>query len=172
VDKDNDVYYAIYKNTNINEWNCLSFIDIPVGAIYNSNEKGVGIAIQAGFNFSFLISSFYEADGNATIQGYYPGYHVVLYDIPDYDFVIDDPVDTTSDWNLNQFNMSAYISLGVRIPAGDKFTFYIGPYFTAGLTDLKYNEVKHRNDFLNISGDPGKLSTRGIGLRFELLMKL
>ncbi|HJX71138.1 MAG TPA: outer membrane beta-barrel protein [Bacteroidales bacterium] len=171
VDKDDDEYFAYYTGTNIDEWNCLSFIDIPIGVNYRSTEKGLGIAVQAGFNLSFMVSSFFEADGNATIKGYYPEYRVILYDIPEYGFT-ENPVDTTSDWNLNQFNLSAFVSLGVQIPAGDKFTIYVGPYFAAGLTDLVYNKVKHRDDFLSISGDPGKLTTRGIGLRFELLMKL
>lgn len=171
IDKDDDVYYAYYTQTNINEWNGLSFIDVPVGLTYKNKDKGLGIAAKAGLNFSFMVSSFFDAEGNATLMGYYPKYHVVLYDISDYGFT-SDPVDTTSDWNLNQFNLSAFISIGIHIPAGDRFTIFVGPYFTAGLTDLKYNKVKHRDDFLSISGDPGKLTTRGFGLRIELLMKL
>jgi hypothetical protein len=172
VDKDDDLYYAYYTHTSINDWNGLSYIDIPVGLTYKSNKNGLGIAAKAGLNFSFMISSFFDAEGRTTIMGYYPAYHVVLYDIEDYGFVTDDPVDTSSDWNLNQFNLSAFISLGVHIPAGDNFTIFVGPYFTAGFTDLKYDKVKHRDDFLSITGDPGKLTTRGFGLRIELLMKL
>ncbi|MBN2215602.1 MAG: PorT family protein [Bacteroidales bacterium] len=173
VDKDDDTYYAYYSGITINEWNGLSFIDVPVGLTYKSNDKGLGIAAQAGFNLSFMVSSFFDAEGNATIKGYYPEYHVVLFDIPrDYDFVVNDPVDTTNDWNLNQFSLSAFVSIGIQIPAGEKFTFYVGPYFTAGLTDLAYDKPKHRDDFMSISGEPGKLTTRGFGFRFELLMKL
>jgi hypothetical protein len=174
VDRDGDTYYAYYTQTDINDWNGLSFIDIPVGVNFCSSEKGLGFTIQTGLNLSFMTSSYFDANGTVTIEGYYPDYHVVLSgpDLPpDYGFSTTS-IDTTGDWNLNQFQMSAFISFGVRIPAGNKFTIDIGPYFTLGLTDLVYNKPKYRDDFLNISGEPGKLATRGFGFRFELLIKL
>ena len=138
---------------------------------YNSNEKGLGFNVQAGVNLSFMISSFFNAEGNTTIEGYYPEYSVVLYDIPEYGFTTN-PVDETNDWNLNQFQLSAFLSLGIQIPVNDKFTIHTGPYFTFGLNDLVYDKGKHPEDFFNISGEPGKLTTRGVGFRFELLMNL
>ena len=171
VDIDGDNYWAYYTEANIDEWNGLTFIDIPIGMSYNSNEKGLGFNVQAGVNLSFMISSFFNAEGNTTIEGYYPEYSVVLYDIPEYGFTTN-PVDETNDWNLNQFQLSAFLSLGIQIPVNDKFTIHTGPYFTFGLNDLVYDKGKHPEDFFNISGEPGKLTTRGVGFRFELLMNL
>ncbi len=174
VDRDGDTYYAYYTQTDIDDWNGLSFIDVPVGVNYCSSEKGLGFTVQTGINLSFMTSSYFDAKGSATIEGYYPDYHVILSgpDLPtDYGFSTTS-IDTTGDWNLNQFQLSAFISFGVRIPAGDKFTIDIGPYFTLGLSDLAYDKPKYRDDFWNISGEPGKLTTRGFGLRFELIMKL
>jgi hypothetical protein len=171
VDIDGDNYYAYYTNTDIDEWVGLTFIDIPIGVNYSTTEKGLGFNIQTGINLSFMASSYYYADGITTVEGYYPDYHVVLYDIPEYGFTTN-PVDTTSDWNLNQFQFSAFLSLGVQIPVNNKFTIQTGPYFTIGINDLVYDKGKHPDDFFNISGKPGKLTTRGFGFRFELLMKL
>ena len=174
VDIDGDTYYAYYTQADIDEWNGISFIDIPFGVNYRSTEKGLGFNVQAGVNLSFMTSSFFDVKGRTTIEGYYPDYHVVLSgpDLPaEYGFSTT-YVDTTGDWNLNQFQLSAFLSLGVQIPINDKFTISTGPYFTFGLTDLVYNKEKHLNDFLNISGEPGKLTTRSFGFRFELLMKL
>ncbi len=169
-DKDGDEYYAFYSKTLIDEWSSLSYFDVPIGMNYISNAKGWGFFIQAGFNLSFMISSYFDAEGSATIEGYYPKYSVVLNDLPDYDYTTN-TVDTTNDWNLNQFSLSGFISMGVQIPAGDRFLIRTGPFFTTGLTDLVYDKVKHRDDYLNISGDPGKLTTRGFGLKLELIMK-
>ena len=171
VDIDGDTYYAYYTQTDIDEWNGLSFIDVPIGVNYNSNEKGLGFTLQAGINLSFMTSSYFDAKGSTNIEGYYPKYSVVLYDIPEYGFT-ENIVNTTDDWNLNQFQVSAFLSLGVQIPISDKFTIYTGPYFVFGLNDLVYEKGKYPDDFFNISGEPGKLTTRGIGFRIELLMKL
>jgi hypothetical protein len=171
VDIDGDKYYAYYTNTDIDEWDGLSFIDIPIGINYRSAEKGFGFNMQTGINLSFIVTSYYNADGSTTIKGYYPDYHVVLHDIPEYGFTTS-AVDTTNDWNLNQFQLSAFLSLGIQIPVNDKFTIQTGPYFTLGINDLVYDKGKHPDDFFNISGKPGKLTTRGFGFRFELLMKL
>jgi len=170
LDADGDVFYE-YIQATVTEKNTLTYFDIPLGIRYSLGGKKLKFLMQAGFEFSFLLSSRYSATGDSEHKGYYPDYHVVLYDLPEYGFTAQQ-IDVNDNWKLNEFNLSANISLGVVIPLGKKVFLNVCPYANTGLTDLGYESTKHRDDYLSISGNPGKLTTRSAGLIIEMILKL
>jgi hypothetical protein len=170
VDKDGEDYYEIITAT-VTENNSLTYISIPVGLRFNAGKEKFHFTGQAGFEFSFLLSSRYSATGNSDHSGYYPQYHVVLYDLPDYGFS-KAAIDVNDTWELSTFNLSAHISLGAEIKLRKNIFLYAGPYLNAGLTDLGYKTSKHRDDYISLSGNPGKLSTFSAGIILELIYKL
>jgi hypothetical protein len=169
VDKDEDTYFE-YISATVTENSSLTYLDIPLGIRYNVGKEKLHFTGQAGFVFSFLLSSRYSATGNSDHSGYYPQYHVLLYDLPDYGFS-EGPIDANGKWELSTFNLSAYASLGAEMKLSDNLLLFVGPYINYGLTDLGYNTAKHRDDYINLSGDPGKLNTFITGLTLELTYK-
>jgi hypothetical protein len=170
TDVDGDEYFEFIK-ASVTEKNSLMYFDIPLGIRYSTGGNKFRLVMQAGFEFSFLVSSRYSVTGNSDHQGYYPEYHVVLYDLPDYGFTAG-PVDINKKWKLNLFNLSANVSAGVEVSLGNSMLLTVSPYANAGLTDLGYDVPKHRDDYISISGNPGKLTTRSAGLLFEVFFNL
>jgi hypothetical protein len=170
TDMDKDVYYE-FTSATITENNSLTYLDIPLGIRYSAGQGKLQFTGQAGFLFSFLLSSRYSATGYSDHSGYYPLYHVVLSDLPDYGFT-QGPVNASGTWELNAFNLSACISLGAEMKLSDNIFLNAGPFLNYGFTDLGYDTAKHRDDYISISGDPGKLNTFIAGLMIELIYKL
>jgi hypothetical protein len=170
IDIDGDEYLE-YITASVTETNSLTFLDIPLGIRYSTKGSKVRLVVQAGLEFSFLLSSRFSVTGNSDHQGYYPEYHVVLYDLPDYGFTAG-PVDINDKWKLNPFNLSANFSAGAEFSINKNVCLTLSPFATAGITDLGYETPKHRDDYISISGNPGKLSTRSAGILVELFFKL
>jgi hypothetical protein len=169
VDKDNDTYYE-YISASVTENNSLTYISIPLGLRYNVGKENLHFTVQAGLEFSVLLSSRYTATGSSDHSGYYPDYHVLLYDLPDYGFS-EETIRLDEEWKLNVFNLSASVSLGAELKLYKNFFLFAGPFVNAGLTDLGYKTPKHRDDYISLSGSPGKLSTFSAGLTVELIYK-
>lgn len=170
VDMDGDSYYE-HVDASVTEENTLTWLDVPLGIRYSTGSKKLKFFLQGGVEFSFMLSSNYSATGNSEHQGYYPDYHVVLYDLPDYGFTTE-AIDINEDWDLNSFNLSFHVIMGAEISLGKNSRLQIGPFANTGLTDLGYDRAKHRDDYYSLSGNPGKLTTRSAGILFEWLFKL
>jgi hypothetical protein len=170
TDVDGDEYYAIIK-ASVTETNSLTYLTVPLGIHYSIGKEKLHFTAQAGFEFSFLLSSRYSATGNSDHSGYYPRYHVVLFSLPEYGFSAG-PIDANGTWKLNAFNISAHVALGAEIKLHDNFFLFAGPSVDYGLTDLGYKTAKHKDDYLSLSGNPGKLSTFCAGIMLELIYKL
>ncbi len=170
TDADDDKYFELIQ-ASVTEKNALTYLDVPLGIRYNTSGKRIRLAVQASLEFSFLLSSRFSVTGSSDHQGYYPEYHVILYDLPDYGFTAG-PVDINDKWKLSPFNLSTNISAGAEVSLGSNMLLTVSPFVNTGLTDLGYNVPKHRDDYISISGHPGKLSTRSAGLLFEIFFKL
>jgi hypothetical protein len=169
-DKDGDTYYELIS-ASVTENASLTYLSIPLGIRYSIGKEKLRVTGQVGLEFSFLLSSRYNASGNSGHRGYYPDYHVVLYDLPDYGFYEGD-INTSGEWALSTFNLSTQVSLGAEMELTKNIFLFAGPFLSYGLTDLEYNTAKHKDDYISLSGDPGKLNTFGAGLVIELIYKL
>ena len=170
TDLDDDRYLALIS-ADINEKNSLNLLDIPIGVKYHFDIGNLKFILRGGLNISYNISSKYEISGSSVLEGYYTKYHVVLSNIDRYYFTSEE-LSGNHKWELNPVNVSAFISFGIQFPLGEKTLLNISPCFVNGLSDLGYTKPKYIHDYYNIYGDPGKLITRGFGLRFELLWKM
>ncbi len=170
TDIDGD-HYLEFIRASVTETNTLTCLDIPLGIRYSTSGNKIRLVLQAGFELSFLLSSRFSATGFSDHRGYYPDYHVVLYELPDYGFTAE-PVDKNDKWELNPVNLSLSVSAGAEIPLGKHFSLTVAPFATTGLSDLGYELSRYRDDYISISGNPGKLSTRSAGVLLELFLKL
>ena len=115
--------------------------------------------LNAGARLSFLLSGKFEATGSSTHMGQYPDYaNVTLFDIEEYGFSTED-ISESADWEVNSMNMAGYASAGISYSFG-KAAIRIGPSVVMGLSDLKYETAKHRDDFVSLMGVPDKTNTQ------------
>jgi hypothetical protein len=172
IDKDNDVYYR-YIQADVEEQNSLTYLDVQLGINLNKflRERAFGVYLSTGCQFSYLFMSKYKITGASTHTGYYPEYHVVLYNLPDYDFTSED-LDAEDDWELNSYNISAYLSFGLLAKLHRLLYLNAGPYIIYGVSDLKYDIAKHRDDYISTVGIPGRTNTRAVGLNISLIFTL
>ena len=172
IDKDNDVYYR-YIQADVEEQNSLTYLDVSLGVNLNKylKENAFGIYLGAGCQFSYLFMSKYKITGSSTHTGYYPEYHVVLYDLPEYDFTSEN-LDVENNWDLNSINISAYLSFGLFARVHRLVYLNAGPYIIYGIGDLKYDTAKHRDDYISTVGIPGRTNTQAVGLNISLIFVL
>ena len=171
-DKDNDVYYR-YIQADVEEWNSLTYLDLALGISYNKFliKESCGLYLNAGCQFSYLFTGKYKITGTSTHRGYYPVYHVILFDLEDYDLTTEN-LDYEDDWDLNSLNISAYLSFGFLIKLHRLVNLNAGPMIIYGINDLKYDIAKHRDDYISTIGIPGKTNTQAVGINISLIFKL
>jgi len=172
-DEDGDIYYKYFVDTDVEEYCTLNFLDIPLAIMLKSaKERKIVPYINFGLQISYLISSNFDVTGYSSFQGYYPYYHVVIYDLEEYGFTTRD-IEENDNWNLNAFTISAFFSPGVSISLSRSVSIGINPGIYIGLNDLGYEKAKYREDFINTTGTkPDKVSIQAYGLNLFLLFKL
>lgn len=169
TDIDNDTYSKVI-NSNLEEINTLSFVEIPVQFKYTLKPKAkVSYYAYGGVSFAYLLSAKYNVKGNASVKGFYKDYSVTLENIEEYGFTSNN-YDDTGDWALNQINFFGNIGFGISFKTGYKSRLNIGPMAKLSLTDLKYAEAKYSDDFLNTQGEAGSTMAMSFGLAVSLMM--
>ncbi len=171
TDKDGDEYFR-YVQSDIEEWNSLTFMDLSLGAYLEPMHlKNLSPYISAGIQLSYKVTGNYKVKGTSTHTGYYPAYHVLLYDLEDYDFTTEN-LDSESSWDLSPVLVSAYFSCGVRIKLGKIGYLNAGPAIVMGLTDLKYDVAKHRDDYVSTIEIPARTVVQGGGINVSFEFSL
>lgn len=172
-DKDGDIYYKYFIDTDVKEYCKLNYLDIPLGIMIKPlKERRIIPFLNFGLQISYLLSTNFDATGHSSYQGYYPHYHVVLYDLEKYGFTTRD-IKENDDWELSPFTISAFFSPGVSIALFRSVSFGINPGIYIGLNDLGYEKAKYREDFINTIGtEPDKISTQAFGFNLFLLFRL
>lgn len=153
VDIDNDSYHLLASGESLNESVSLSYIEIPIFfkyrfVLYKSNFLNHAY-INLGPVFSFNISSSVNSDGKYTYEGYYPDYHVSLFDIPEYNFYTDKDFVSTPNSNLKTISLAGFAEVGINIPLlSDKLNMNIAILYQQGFMNLS----EGNNDFILTSG--------------------
>jgi hypothetical protein len=172
TDKDNDVYYR-YIQANVKENNSLTYFDLSLGVSYiklNSKES-MGFYVNTGCQLSYLFEGKYKISGTSTHMGYYPDYHVILYDLEDYDLTTEN-LSSEDKWDLSSYNLSGYLSFGLLVKLYRSVSIKAGPMVIYGINDLKYDIAKHRDDYISTIGVPGKTNTEAAGINISFVFKL
>jgi hypothetical protein len=165
TDIDNETYYLYSRVNNLDEQITVKVISIPLKLKYRFKQgKKWDFFIDAGVKFLMTKEARVKATGQSTWQGYYPQYHIVLYDLPEYGFInynfdIDNNIE-----NHSKFMTSFTSSIGVSKSIGKKSSFDISIFFEQSLSDLKYKQPVYPADFLNTVGTVDKTKLRGLGL--------
>jgi hypothetical protein len=172
TDKDNDVYYR-YIQADVKENNSLTYFDLSLGVSYikQNSKESLGLYVNAGCQLSYLFEGKYKIRGTSTHRGYYQDYHVILYDLEDYDLTTEN-LDSEDTWDLSSYNLSGYLSFGLLVKLFRSVSIKAGPMVIYGINDLKYDIAKHRDDYISTVGVPGKTNTEGAGINISFVFKL
>lgn len=136
IDQDNDVYFPVYEDVDIEEHTTLSSIDIPLYFKYNYKIGRFFCYLDLGVNLSLFNSMSYMLAGELTRKGYYPDYNAVLYNIPEYNY--DDYNYSSSDTftlEAPSFGVSGILAIGVKTMVYQDLYVKLGVNLNYGFTD-------------------------------------
>ncbi len=165
TDIDNETYYLYNQVNYLEEFTEVKALSLPIKIKYRFKPgKKWDFFIDGGLKLLQTTSASVKARGESTWQGYYPQYHIVLYDIPEYGFTTYS-IDSNNDIpNYNKLMLSLIGNIGLSHSLGKKMNFDLGIFYERGISDLNYNEPVHQADFLNTVGILDKTSIRAIGI--------
>ncbi len=119
-DISDDEYNLYASGKNVTEEVRLKYIEIPVYGKLRKNLYNVKyinqVYVNLGLVFSVQTTSSVETKGFYTYKGHYPEYNVLLYDIPELGFYTNKEITQTTVSNIDSFNMSALVELGLNVP--------------------------------------------------------
>ena len=164
-------YIEIKSGDNIS-YKCLNIpLFIRIDHFFSSNWNFV--FLEAGVQFSFPSYASSDFSGSATHQGYYPQYHVLLYDIPELGFYTDKDFNYTNSFKPQSTSVNGYIMLGCKFPFLNPSTsINLGIMYIRDITKINDNnegeflfskEYGDYNSLINASSDV-KLQSLGFSI--------
>lgn len=157
TDIDGDNFTENIEVSDLIQKTKLSYIDLPIYLEFgNPNTYKINFYGKIGVKFSYPVLYDFNSSGNISNQGYYPQWYVLLYNIPELGFANDQPIVTSGETEINPLNISAFLSLGMTIPASDYFIFKIGANINYGLTEISADKFSD-GDAVKYSGSYNSL---------------
>jgi hypothetical protein len=141
TDTESETYEMRIKGKSIVEDQKISFLSIPVTAIFRipAGDK-LGFFFKGGISFDIPISKTYKGSGTFTYDGYYPAYPVLLQNIPDY-FPSNLNTLSSGDLQIKSFNMSLIASGGAYYFLNDKLQLTFGFQYNKSLSNISAYET-------------------------------
>lgn len=180
-DIDNDQFYLSMNANKLNENVSVSFIEIPIFYSYTHqllNMKRINhIYANIGPSFGIQISNNYTSTGLSTHTGYYPEYHVVLYDIPEYGYLSNYNYDVEGKTKIKSFNVSGMLEAGVNFYIANKLSLDAGVFANIGLLNLSENNESYYyssalNAYNSVLDSRSKIKTSSYGLNLCIKYKI
>jgi len=138
VDKDGESYYLRADARELEDDIQLAYYSIPFSLKYYfmAGEK-VSPFVGAGIAFHLNAKATSEMKGISTQEGYYPQYHVVLYDIPELGFLTDYRFTRKEDIDVESTFFSAEIQAGARISLYKDLVYgTVAAFYRPGLSKM------------------------------------
>ncbi len=140
-------------------------------------EKKISPFVGGGGEIFFNSSAKSSMQGISTQQGYYPQYHVLLYDIPELGFMTDYNFSRTEDIEVNNTFFAAEIFAGARFQLyKDKIYGMLSVFYKPGLSNMlessdymlsvnaqEYNSLIFANDNVGVNS-----FGLNVGLKFKI----
>jgi hypothetical protein len=164
TDKDNDTYYLYNQVSYLEEETYVKSFSLPLKAEYRFRQgKSLDFFVSGGIKFLYIRHAKVKARGESYWQGYYPAYHVVLYDLPEYGFT-NYLIDTEREiQDYRKFMTAITGEIGLSKSLGKRTSLELGIFFERGITDLQYTIPVHEADYLNTVGPADRTSLNAIG---------
>ncbi len=171
IDQDSDSYY-LYVNGNVTERLLEKSLLIPFSLTYRS-----GLSNQTGFFFiigltaKYTISSQMLVSGKTERSGYYPEYHLLIDNAPDYGF----GTFSYSDKYTTGFNKLVFFgtaAAGISIPFNNLNFINLSVNYFQSFSSLGYNNAIYLDDYYSHVGKPAFAFLQSFGFSISYMFKL
>ena len=169
TDKDGDTYFLYNDANKVSENTQLTTFSLPLTFKFHAwQHKKIGLFVDLGLRFMYIVDAKLDADIYTNMYAYYPQYHVVIYDLPEYGIVnIDEKIEQKIE-DYNRFNTSMIVSIGASYKLGKNVHIDFGFYYEYGFTDIGFNKPQYNADFLSTIGVVGQTSTKAVGINMGI----
>lgn len=180
IDIDGDEYTQLLHTSVLVEKTKISYFDIPLFIEFSTiNIDKIGFYGRAGLKISFPLAKTFTSSGNASYEGYYDQYNVVLYGIPELGFDTNRPIYSDTDMTLNPVNISVLFSGGITYPLSKVLIIRLGANANLGLVEVSnvkagnYEKTKFDGNYSKLLENPNSAAlTRSFGLEVGLIYNL
>lgn len=156
-DIDSDEYTQLIQTSEITEKTKLGYFDIPIFIEFSTiNIDKIGFYGRAGLKLSIPLSKTFTSSGQASYEGYYDQYNVVLYGIPELGFDNDKPIYSNTEMTLKPINVSALLSAGITYPLSNYLILRLGANANFGLLEISDKKASDYNSTM-VDGNYNKL---------------
>jgi len=138
-DIDNDTYTESLALINSKQSSNLMYLSVPfILEFGNTNINKLGLYVDVGMNYSYLIYENNTVEGTYTTKGNYNQWGVTLEDIPELGFYTSKEIDSNT--GFKKFNYSVLGGAGITIPISGVTIFKLGLVACLGLNDIGNNK--------------------------------
>ncbi|MDD3566927.1 MAG: hypothetical protein PHT92_00875 [Bacteroidales bacterium] len=174
VDIDQDTYFPIYENANLEENTTYTSLDIPLFVRYQNTINAGKLSYFA--NLGVVMSSFMSTDfnlsGTITRKGYYPDFNVVLNGYPEYKYDdLEYNENSSMELGAPKMMVSGYLSAGAMYSVTSDILVKVGISGTYGFTKVEPVIEDSFSDF-HSSLILGSSSITSVGFEVGVVYKL
>ena len=139
-DSENKPYERRIWGSSISESAKLALLHIPIHFFYwNTINRNLAIFGNIGPGISIPLKRQYTGTGTFTYKGYYSEYKVLLFDLPEYGFSTDVPVNTTEKLKTPLAIIDVGASVGIAFTINRYYKFFTTVNYTRSLTCISKN---------------------------------
>jgi len=179
IDKDGEEYHLYTNAKSVSDDIELTYYSIPLNLnYYFLADNNVSPFIGVGVVFNINSKATSKMSGQSTQEGYYPQYHVILYDIPELGFMTDYSFSRDEDLEVKSSFISGNIQAGARFRLVKDLVYCYGtifykPGFTNMIDSKEYNfstRAQEYNSLLYVN-ESVKVNPFGVNIGMKIKLK-
>jgi hypothetical protein len=176
TDSENESYERRISGTDIEEFQKISFLTIPITAnIRLPFNRLTGFFIQPGLNLSVPLGNNYESSGIFSFKGYYAVDNVELTNLTAYDFPSNINSKSGGKLELKSLVINAIAAVGVDYYIQKNIQVAMAACYNKSLSGIseyaspdKFQLSAEPDQINSVMGGSSKVTTQAIGLRISL----
>lgn len=153
IDSEGELYERRITGDQIKETQKISFVEIPLMICLNyPYSRIIGLYLQTGINMSIPITNNYTSSGTFTYSGYYPGYNVLLTELPYEGFVSNVNSNVQGTLNIKKLNPQVAAIGGFYFYPDKQVQISVGFLYKRMLADISENSTLESNQLSTTEG--------------------
>jgi hypothetical protein len=177
IDSENDAFEMRIVGSGIVEKQKVTYLSIPVKIRYQfMMTKKIGIFLSSGIMVSLPLSKNYSGSGIFDYNGYYPGYNITLYNLPDYGFPENVNLEKTGSLELTNLNFNFISSAGLTFNINDLIGLSFGLYYDQSLSSISdytpanFHLTRKSGDYNSLMSSTSDARLRAIGTALSVFI--
>lgn len=176
TDSEDESYERQVTGTNITEEQKVGLLSLPVCLdIRLPLNKKIGFFLQTGVNLAIPVSKKYTSSGTFTFKGYYPGYNVLLSDLPTYGFPTNFKSTASGQLEIKSLNVNVIAATGFDYFIQKQIQIAVEATYSKSLSNIsaysspdKFQLSSDINQINSLMGGSSKASVQSVGVNIRL----